>query len=536
MGTRSQWWLRRVVTGAGPCTLAAAVVVALLAGTGDSAGPATGPSPRIISLQAGAATGPVAGQPTSSHLVVATATDPANGGYWVVASDGGVFSFNAPFYGSAGNLNLNRPVVGAAATPDGGGYWLVASDGGVFSFGDARFFGSMGGQHLNQPIVGMAATSDGGGYWLVAADGGIFAFGDAAFDGSTGAIHLNRPVVGMAASPDGGGYWLVASDGGVFAFGDAAFDGSTGAIHLNRPVVGMAAAPDGSGYWLVASDGGLFSFGAPFEGAATGGLGRAAVAVDAAGSGYRIVSSNGGVYAFGSAPFYGSVYVPPMVGEVVAIDPGHDGGNGAAGAVIAQPINNGNGTESCDTVGTETASGYPEHAFNFDVASRLAALLQGEGATVVMTRYDDTGVGPCVNVRAAIGNAAAADAAVSIHADGGPATGRGFDVIEPAPVVGASSNNTAVVPSSTQLAGSVRTSFAADTGESASDYSGVDGIDQRSDLGGLNLTTVPKVLIECANMQNPADAALTESPQWRQQAAQGLADGITAFLKGQAAP
>ena len=476
------------------------------------------------------------GEPTSSHLVVALATDPATGGYWVVASDGGVFSFDAPFYGSAGALSLARPIVGAASAPDGGGYWLVASDGGVFSYGDAHFFGSMGGQHLNQPIVGMAATPDGGGYWVVASDGGIFAFGDALFLGSMGGQHLNQPIVGMAATPGGGGYWLVASDGGIFAFGDAPFHGSTGSMRLNRPIVGMAAAPGGAGYWLVASDGGLFSFGVPFDGAATGQLGRAAVGMATGASGYRIVSSNGGVYAFGGAPFYGSVYVPPMVGEVVAIDPGHDGGNAGAAGFIAQPIDGGNFTESCDTVGTETASGYSEHAFNFDVATRLEGLLQGEGATVVMTRENDTGVGPCVNVRAAIGNAAGADAAVSIHADGGPVSGRGFDVIEPAPVVSPISDNTPVVPASAQLAGEIRTSFGADTGEPASDYSGVNGIDQRNNLGGLNLTTVPKVLIECANMQNPVDAALTESPQWRQQAAQGLADGISAFLEAQQAP
>ncbi|MGH9302625.1 MAG: hypothetical protein ACRD0E_12190, partial [Acidimicrobiales bacterium] len=79
----------------------------------------------------------------------------------------------------------------------GGGYWLVASDGGIFSFGDAGFFGSAGGIHLNRPIVGIASTPDGGGYWLVASDGGIFSFGDAGFFGSAGGIHLNRPIVGM---------------------------------------------------------------------------------------------------------------------------------------------------------------------------------------------------------------------------------------------------------------------------------------------------------------------------------------------------
>ena len=115
-----------------------------------------------------------------------------------------------------------------AATSDGGGYWLVASDGGIFSFGDAKFYGSTGAIHLNQPVVGMAATSDGHGYWLVASDGGIFNFGDAKFYGSTGAIALNQPVVGMAATTSGSGYRLVAADGGIFNFGAAQPDGCVG--------------------------------------------------------------------------------------------------------------------------------------------------------------------------------------------------------------------------------------------------------------------------------------------------------------------
>ncbi len=181
---------------------------------------------------------PVGG--TGNELSVATSVDvrqPASAtslyslygpgyvkGYWLVASDGGIFNFGgAAFFGSAGSTALNQPVVAMARTPDGQGYWLVASDGGVFAFGDARNFGSMGGQALNKPIVSMASTPDGNGYWLVASDGGIFAFGDAAFKGSTGAIDLNKPIVSMASTPDGNGYWLVASDGGIFAFGDAAF-------------------------------------------------------------------------------------------------------------------------------------------------------------------------------------------------------------------------------------------------------------------------------------------------------------------------
>ena len=189
--------------------------------------------------------------------------DPHTGlGYWLAASDGGIFAYgDAPFHGSMGGHPLDRPVVGMAATQTDGGYWEVASDGGIFAFGSAQFHGSMGGKPLNAPIVAMAATPTGGGYWEVASDGGIFSFGSAQFHGSMGGKPLNAPIVGMAATPTGGGYWEVASDGGIFAFGNAQFDGSMGGQALNAPIVGMAGAPTGGGYWEVASDGGIFAFG-----------------------------------------------------------------------------------------------------------------------------------------------------------------------------------------------------------------------------------------------------------------------------------
>jgi hypothetical protein len=183
------------------------------------------------------------------------AADP-NGGYWTVSGVGVVSGRGgAPTFGSPASSGtaLTKPIVGMAATPDGQGYWLVASDGGIFTFGDATFDGSTGAIHLNRPIVGMAATPDGQGYWLVAPDGGIFTFGDATFDGSTGAIHLNQPIVGMAPTPDGQGYWLVASDGGIFTFGDATFDGSLGAASTS--VLGIVISPPAAGYTLVAANG-----------------------------------------------------------------------------------------------------------------------------------------------------------------------------------------------------------------------------------------------------------------------------------------
>ena len=245
-------------------------------------------------------------------------------GYWLVASDGGIFSFGgARFHGSTGAIHLNRPIVGMASTPDGLGYWLVASDGGVFAFGNARFYGSTGAIHLNQPIVGMAATPDGTGYWLVASDGGIFSFGTARFFGSTGAIHLNRPIVGMATAPDGTGYWLVASDGGIFSFGGAVFYGSAGSLTLSRPIVGMATAGSGRGYWLAAADGGIFGFGPDgvFHGSGTGKSATAVVGIASTGDrlGYRLVTSDGQVESFGDAQPFGDLVGVHLTQPVVGV-------------------------------------------------------------------------------------------------------------------------------------------------------------------------------------------------------------------------
>jgi hypothetical protein len=242
-------------------------------------------------------------------------------GYWMAAADGGIFNYDAPFFGSMGGKPLNKPVVGIAADPRTGGYWEVASDGGLFAF-NAPFFGSMGGQHLNAPIVGMVATPDGLGYWEVASDGGIFSFGDAKFHGSMGGVHLNKPVVGIASTPDGLGYWEVASDGGIFSFGDAVYHGSMGGLPLNQPVVGIAGDQGTGGYWEVASDGGLFSFDAPFFGS-TGGLPLNRPIVGMAGTpdgqGYWETASDGGIFNYGDAFFWGSTGSITLNAPVVGI-------------------------------------------------------------------------------------------------------------------------------------------------------------------------------------------------------------------------
>ena len=227
-----------------------------------------------------------------------------------------------------------------------------------------------------------------------------------------------------------------------------------------------------------------------------------------------------------SAAFARVAITEPLAGEVIAIDPGHNGRNWAAPSLVTQPIWNGREYEPCDTSGSETGSGYTEARFNFSLARYLAADLGAEGATVVLTRLSNSGVGPCVNERAAIANNARANAAISIHADGGPPTGRGFFVLEPV----ADGLNSAVIGPSEALALDIRNSFLAYTGEPVSNYFGINGIEPSNDLAALNLTTVPKVLVECANMRNPTDAALITANVWQLNAAKGLSAGLAEFL------
>jgi hypothetical protein len=198
-------------------------------------------------------------------------------------------------------VNPNQPITGLARTASNGGYWLVARDGGLFAFGDARFHGSMGGQRLNQPVVGMAPTPSGNGYWMVARDGGIFAFGDARFHGSMGGQRLNQPVVGMTATPSGNGYWLVAADGGIFAFGDATFHGSTAELR-RRDIAHIAALPAGGGYRIVSTAGNVWCFGAARCSGDTAGKATIGIQTSMSGDGYRLVGADGSVAAFGDAP------------------------------------------------------------------------------------------------------------------------------------------------------------------------------------------------------------------------------------------
>ncbi|MFD3619421.1 N-acetylmuramoyl-L-alanine amidase [Streptomyces sp. NPDC058676] len=223
----------------------------------------------------------------------------------------------------------------------------------------------------------------------------------------------------------------------------------------------------------------------------------------------------------------------PLKGKVVVIDPGHNPGNFRHTAEINRKVDIGTNSKECDTTGTSTNSGYTEAEFTLDVAHRMRTLLQEQGATVKLTQDGDRPYGPCVDERARIGNAAHADAVVSVHADGSAAGNRGFHVILPGSVHAGAADTRAIVAPSRGLGERIAGNFVRATGSAPSNYIGDGtGLDTRTDLGGLNLSTVPKVFIECGNMRDNKDAALLTSGAWRQKAAQGISEGIVSFLRG----
>lgn len=212
----------------------------------------------------------------------------------------------------------------------------------------------------------------------------------------------------------------------------------------------------------------------------------------------------------------------------MVLDPGHNGANAANPAQINKQVPDGNGgTKACNTTGTATNAGYAEHAFNWDVAIKLKALLEAKGITVIMTRPNDSGVGPCVNDRAAIGNNAKADAVVSIHGDGSGALSHGFFCI----LTSTSPGGTAIKTKSQALAVDIRDSVSGSGAMPTANYAGSNGIDpSRADLAGLNLSTVPTTLCELGNMRSAIDSTIQTSDSGRAALAAGVAQGVLNYL------
>ena len=221
-----------------------------------------------------------------------------------------------------------------------------------------------------------------------------------------------------------------------------------------------------------------------------------------------------------------------LANRVVVLDPGHNGGNWTHTGQIGRQVWAGTLWKDCDTLGAQTRRGYREAEHNWDVALRVRDLLRAEGARVVLTRASNTGIGPCITRRTAISNRLRADAAVSIHADGLDSRSlRGFHVIAPQPT----GQSTRMLSQSRALAQAMRNALRDHGPTPVSNYQGTDGIIYRHDLGGLNLSTVPKVFTEIGNMHQADDAAIIESPKGRQQEAEAIALGITRFLTGRRA-
>ncbi|MBV9097790.1 MAG: N-acetylmuramoyl-L-alanine amidase [Frankiaceae bacterium] len=217
-----------------------------------------------------------------------------------------------------------------------------------------------------------------------------------------------------------------------------------------------------------------------------------------------------------------------LAGKIVGIDPGHNGRNYTSPSFMSKQVWNGRAWEDCDTTGTETRGGYAEHAFNWAVANYLAQKLRAAGAKVVWTRSSDTGLGPCVDQRARLLNRGHANISIDIHADGGPTTGRGFAILLPV----ADGPNNKVIKSSVRFGGYLRSRMISMARMPVSTYDGSNGFAYRRDLAGLNLTTEPKVLIECGNMRNSTDAKLLGSKAWQLKVADAMASAIVKMLVG----
>jgi N-acetylmuramoyl-L-alanine amidase len=217
----------------------------------------------------------------------------------------------------------------------------------------------------------------------------------------------------------------------------------------------------------------------------------------------------------------------PLSGVVIAVDPGHNGGSAAHPSQIRRRVWIGNGWKACNTVGTSTRAGYPEHRFTFSVALRVKARLEALGATVYLTRTTDSGVGPCVDVRGRFGAKVHAQLTVSIHGDGSGLSHRGFFVMKPGLVRGYTND---ILARSAKLASAIRRGLIG-AGVPVANYYARNGIVTRTDLGGLNMSDVPVVMVELGNMKNAADAARMTSATGRDRYAAGLVAGIRSYLR-----
>ena len=223
----------------------------------------------------------------------------------------------------------------------------------------------------------------------------------------------------------------------------------------------------------------------------------------------------------------------PLAGRVVVIDPGHQVGNHNFPRRIHRLVAAGGFRKPCNTTGTATDGGYPEASLTWDVALRLRARLQALGATVRLTRHSNRQDrwGPCVDERGRAGNEQRTDLKLSIHADGSDARGaHGFHVIMP-PDRRPWTHD--IYRASRRLALETRAALVEQGLDRATYVAGGDGLDVRRDLGTLNLSDVPTVMVELGNMRSSRDAALMTRPGGRDEYARALGLAVLRYLHPQ---
>ncbi|MFF0818028.1 Rv3717 family N-acetylmuramoyl-L-alanine amidase [Rhodococcus sp. NPDC003318] len=214
----------------------------------------------------------------------------------------------------------------------------------------------------------------------------------------------------------------------------------------------------------------------------------------------------------------------PLAGRTVFLDPGHSGSQDAA--MTAQVPTGRGDTKDCQTTGTATDDGYPEHTFTWQVVGLMRTGLEQLGARVVLSRTDDTSVGNCVDERAALANASGADAVVSIHADGAGQDQRGFHVCYSAPPL-----NDVQAGASVTFATTMRDTLVA-AGLTPANYTGTAGLQPRADLAGLNLSERPSILVELGNMRSPDEAREMTDEAGRARYARAVVQGVVGYLAG----
>lgn len=239
--------------------------------------------------------------------------------------------------------------------------------------------------------------------------------------------------------------------------------------------------------------------------------------------------------AASAAPTAGESSGNELAGKTVFLDPGHQGTDHSEN--LARQVDDGRGgTKDCQTTGMTTVDGVAEHTINWNVSQLVKSSLESLGAKVVSSRADDTGWGGCVDERAKMASDSGADVAVSIHADSTTtsvdADKHGFHLIVPTLPIPDSAADAAQSGGGRAASNLMRDAYVR-AGFTPANYSGVsDGLQERFDIAGPALTSVPLVFVEMANGSNPDDAAVLESDEGQLKHAIAISTGVIDYLLG----